>query len=112
MTTTKLLTKEILKKLPPLYAGENLQADQVRVIAKFFYPASGATWYATEFDPKENLFFGFVNLGDDTMAELGCFTLQELEEFRHPEYSCLRIERDRFWNDKTTLADVMSFKVR
>jgi hypothetical protein len=35
-----------------------------------------------------------------------------LEEFRHPEYSCLRIERDRFWNDKTTLADVMSFKVR
>jgi hypothetical protein len=111
MTTTKLLTKEILKKLPPLYANEHLKPEQTKVIAKFFFPAGGATWYATEFDPAEGLFFGFVNLGDDEMAELGYFTLAELEEFRHPSFPYLRIERDKFWDSKTTLADVMSFKI-
>jgi hypothetical protein len=112
MTRTKLLTKEILKKLPPLYTNEELEADQVRVIAKFFFPVGGSSWYATEFNPQEGLFFGFANLGDNTMAELGYFTLKEMEEFRHPRFPFLRIERDKFWNDKTTLADVMSFKIR
>jgi hypothetical protein len=108
----KLLTKEILKKLPPLYANEHLKPKETRVIAKFFYPAGGATWYATEFDPAEGLFFGFANLGDDQMAELGYFSLQELEEFRHPKLPFLKIERDKFWDDKTTLEEVMSFKKR
>jgi hypothetical protein len=112
MTTSKLLTTEILKKLPPLYANEHLKTEETKVIAKFFYSASRAAWYATEFDPVKGLFFGFVNLGDDQMAELGYFTLRELEEFRHPKLPNLRIERDRFWNDKATLADVMNFKVR
>ncbi len=109
---TKLLTQEILKKLPPLYANENLEPEQVKVIAKFFNPYGIGTWYATEFDPKEGLFFGFANLGDDTLAELGYFSLEELEEFRHLDHPALMIERDRFWNEDTTLADVMSFKVR
>ncbi len=109
---SKLLTKEILKKLPPLYANENLKFEETKVIAKFFFPVGATTWYATEFDPVEGLFFGFANLGDDTMAELGYFTLKELEEFKHPKYPSLSIERDKFWDSNTTLADVMSFKVR
>jgi hypothetical protein len=109
---SKLLTKEILKKLPTLYANENLEPSQIRVVAKFFYPAGAATWYATEFDPQEGLFFGFVNLGDDQMAELGYFSLEELDGFKHPKLSALRIERDKFWDDKTTLEEVMSFKKR
>ena len=108
---SKLLTQEILKKLPPLYTNENLEPSQIQVVAKFFYPASAATWYATEFDPKEGLFFGFINLGDSQMAELGYFSLKELESFKHPKLPALRIERDKFWNDKTTLEEVMSFKV-
>ena len=109
---SKLLTKEILKKLPSLYANENLKPNQIRVIAKFFYPVGAATWYATEFDPVEGLFFGFANLGDDQMAELGYFTLKELESFKHPKFPALKIERDKFWDNKTTLEEVMSFKVR
>ncbi len=46
------------------------------------------------------------------MAELGYFSLQELESFKHPKLSALRIERDKFWDDKTTLEEVMSFKKR
>jgi len=39
----KLLTKELRKKLPPLYSCENVK-DPV-AIAKFFHPMSQWTWY-------------------------------------------------------------------
>ena len=108
----KLLTQEILKKLPPLYANEEKSFAETKVIAKFFFPAGASSWYATEFDPEEGLFFGFANLGDDQMAELGYFRLAELEEFKSARFPCLKIERDKFWDSETSLADVMSFKVR
>jgi len=108
----KLLTKEILKKLPPIYTNSNKENNQIKVIVKFFLPGSGASWYATEYDPIEKLFFGFANLGDDEMAELGYFSLQEIEGIRHPKIPSLKVERDRFWNPKTTLEDIMNFKIR
>lgn len=108
----KLLTKEILSKLPPLYATEKKEAKDVKVITKFFFPVGAATWYVTEYDPSEKLFFGFVNLGDDEMAELGYFSLEELEGIRHPKFPTLRVERDRFWDSNTSLEDVINFKVR
>lgn len=106
----KLLTKEILKKLPPIYANEFKDPKDVKVIAKFFNTGSAQIWYATEFDPKEKMFFGFVNLGWDDTAELGYFSLAELEEIR----GCwgLGVERDLYWNPETSLADVINFKVR
>ena len=108
----KLLTQEILKKLPPIYANEKKDFADVKVITKFFFPAGVATWYATEYDPEEKLFFGFANLGDDMMAELGYFSLEELEGIRHSKLPDLRVERDKFWNSDTSLAYVMSFKIR
>lgn len=110
MKTQQLLTQEILKKFPPLYANENKSPEEIKVIAKFFNPHGAQTWYATEFDPQEKLFFGFVNLGWDDIAELGYFSLQELEEIK----GCfgLGIERDHHWDQNTTLADVMNFKKR
>jgi hypothetical protein len=53
----KLLTKELLKQLPPLYSQEN-EKDPM-VICKFFYPDFSWTWYAIEFDGKD-IFFGYV----------------------------------------------------
>jgi hypothetical protein len=108
----KLLTQEILKKLPPIYANAEKELSEAKVIAKFFYPAGAATWYATEFDPEEGEFFGFVNLGDDDMAELGYFSLAELEGFKSSKFPYFKIERDKFWNPETSLADVVNFKVR
>jgi hypothetical protein len=108
----KLLTQEILKKLPLIYANEEKDFADVKVITKFFFPAGAATWYVTEYDPIEKLFFGFANLGDDAMAELGYFSLEELEGVRHPKFPDLRVERDKFWNSNTSLADVMEFKIR
>ena len=54
----KLLTEELEKQIPPLYAVEK-QKDPI-VIAKFFTPWSFWTWYVLEYDPKDRLFFGYV----------------------------------------------------
>jgi hypothetical protein len=84
--TMKLITEEIRKTLPPLYANENEKDPIARV--KFFTPWTSWTWYATEFD-GEDLFFGLV---DGFEAELGYFSLAELESVTGP--GGLRIERD------------------
>ena len=69
----KLLTEELRKNLPPLYASE--QVEDPMVVCKFFYPDFHWRWYAIEFDGKDT-FFGYV-AGD--FPELGYFTLSELE---------------------------------
>ena len=82
----KLLTRELLKKLPPLYATEH-QKDPV-VWVKFFYPSANWTWYGIEFD-GEDLFFGLV---DGFEVELGYFRLSELQSNR--DKWGMPIERD------------------
>lgn len=93
----KLMTKDLIKRFPGLRQTSNVPADKVRIIAKFFYPCGTATWYATEYDPEEQLFFGFVNLGDPQCAELGYFGLVELEQFRGR--FGLGIERDLYFGE-------------
>ena len=82
----KLITEELRKRLPPLYATENEKDPLVRV--KFYAPWTNWTWYATEFD-GEDLFFGLV---EGFCSEWGYFSLTELEATRGP--GGLRIERD------------------
>jgi hypothetical protein len=81
-----LLTADLRRRLPSLYATEG-QADP-KVQARFFTPWSDWTWYAIEFDGEE-LFFGLV---DGFEAELGYFSLSELEALRGP--GGIVIERD------------------
>ena len=84
-TWQKLLTKADLKKLPPLYSQENNHDPMVWV--KFFNPYGRGTWFAIEFDPKEELFFGYVmGLGGD---ELGYFSLNDMRR--------IRAEREQYW---------------
>lgn len=89
-----LLTKEILKKLPPLYSQEEKGLDAVAVV-KFFTPDSNWTWYATEFD-GEDLFFGLV---DGFEKEIGYFRLSELQSVKGA--LGLPIERDMYFNPKS-----------
>jgi len=90
----KLLTKEILEKLPKLYSQEEKGLDAVAVI-KFFTPDSNWSWYATEFDGKD-LFFGLV---DGFEKELGYFRLSELQSVKG--VLGLPIERDMYFKPKT-----------
>jgi len=86
----KLLTKDILKKLPPLYAVQNEPDPMVQV--KFFNPGGAGTWYGMEFDGKDT-FFGLVCIQKE---ELGYFSLSELSSFRDRRFG-LGIERDKFF---------------
>ena len=96
----KLLTKEILKKVPALYAMDGKKPEDVPVIAKFFTPWADWTWFMTEYDPESGNAFGYVK---GNYPEMGYFNIPELIAIRGP--AGLGIERDI--NFKGTLADVM-----
>ncbi|HCT85251.1 MAG TPA: DUF2958 domain-containing protein [Candidatus Margulisbacteria bacterium] len=96
--------------LPPLYSTEKLPPEQVRVPVKLFNAYGVGTWYITEFDGNDIL-FGFSNLGDDEMAELGYVSLKELRSIK--VYGIIpAIEKDLYWDPQTTLHEVVSFQVR
>lgn len=100
----KLLTKEILSKLPPLYYNEKKKPEEVKIIVKFFHCMSNWTWYATEYDPVEKLFFGFVR-GDEN--DMGYFSLEELESVN---IRGIGIERDMYFGEHT-LAEAMAERI-
>ena len=87
----KLLTKELEKQLPPLYANDGL-GHEAQALVKFFTPDSNWTWYATEYDPIERIFFGLV---DGFEKELGYFSLDELECIKGA--LGLKVERDCYF---------------
>ena len=103
----KLLTPEILAKLPALYTNEEKAATEVKIPVKFFNPCGAGTWYATEYDPEQRLAFGFAVIFPGE-GELGYFSLNELESVRLP--FGLKIERDLHWDPNTTLKEVMSLE--
>jgi hypothetical protein len=90
----ELLTKEIEATLPGLYAQDDL-GDNAIAYVKFFDPTSQWTWFASEYDPADKLFFGLV-VGMET--ELGYFSLEELQAW--PGRLGLKIERDLYWTPK------------
>jgi len=100
----KLLTEELIKEFQKQGDTSQKKAEDIRIIAKFFNPTGAGTWFATEYDPVERVFFGYANLGDPEMAELGTFSLDELQSYKGR--FGLGIERDLHFHDKT-LKDVL-----
>lgn len=87
----KLLTQDIRKRLPKLYATENVPLEKKIAQVKFFTPDSSWTWFAVEFD-GEDRFFGLTY---GQFKEWGYFSLKELESTRGP--LGLAIERDKWF---------------
>ena len=87
----KLFPKAIEVQLPALYANDGLGYEAIALV-KFFTPDSSWTWYATEYDPIERVFFGLV---DGFEKELGYFSLDALECVRGS--LGLKIERDCYF---------------
>lgn len=94
----KLVTKELEKKFPEIYETQR-QEDPI-VQAKYFCPWNGWTWFATEFDKEEGIFYGLV-AGFE--IEFGYFSLKEFQEVEGP--FGLKIERDLYW-EPTPLSKV------
>ena len=92
----KLMTKELKERFEMVGSQEDIKDPLV--IAKYFNPTGAGTWYATEYNPKERLFFGYVSIFGDWNDEWGYFSLDELEGFKG-QFG-LGIERDLFFVEK------------
>jgi len=92
----KLMTKELEKKFAKIGSQEK-NADPT-VVVKFFNPCGAGTWYATEYDSKDKIFFGYVSIFGDHCDEWGSFSLDELESVKGP--FGLGIERDLYFDSK------------
>ena len=102
----KLLTKEIEKSIPKLYATESVPAEEKKLAVKFFTPDANWSWYAIEGEKQENgdwLFFGLV---DGLEREWGYFSLSELESVRGG--FGLPVERDMYIGNPL-MKDVIDF---
>ena len=86
----KLMTKALEKRFAKIGRQEG-DKDPV-VVAKYFNPVGAGTWWATEYDPEEKMFFGYVSIFEDHNDEWGYFSLAELENIKGK--FGLGIERD------------------
>jgi len=103
----KLLTQEIIHRLPKLGSQDGKDPREVKVVAKFFDPTGSWTWYVTEGEQREDgdwEFFGFVRGFEN---ELGYFTLNELEHAKDGLRGLrgVPIERDLNFGFEHTLAE-------
>ena len=92
----KLITKQLEKRFSQV--GSQADAQDPLILAKFFNPAGAGTWYATEYDPKTRLFFGYVSIFGDWNDEWGYFSLDELQSYRGR--FGLGIERDLYFQEQ------------
>ena len=92
----KLLTKALEKRFAKIGSQEDIK-DPI-IVAKFFNPTGAGTWYATEYDPKRRIFYGYVSIFGDMNDEWGYFSLDELESYRGR--LGLGIERDLYFDEQ------------
>ena len=86
----QLMTKALEERFAQV--GRQEEVKDPIVIAKFFNPIGRGYWFATEYDPKDKIFFGYVSLFGDYNDEWGSFSLEELESLELP--MGMKIERD------------------
>ena len=99
----KLLTQELRRKLPALYAQDG-KGGKATVYTKLFTPDSGWSWWITEGsaikdESGHEVDFQFFGLVQGHEKELGYFNLAELEEVTGP--MGLPIERDLYWKPRS-----------
>ena len=93
----KLMTKKLLERFTQV--GSQAEERDPLIIAKYFNPCGAGTWYATEYDPKTRIFFGYVSIFGDWNDEWGSFALDELQSYKGP--LGIGIERDLYFQPKT-----------
>jgi hypothetical protein len=100
----KLLTKEILNKIPDIKEQES--SEDPIVYIKFFHPMNNWYWFATEYNPEEKIFFGLVC---GFYNEFGYFSLEELESIK---IMGLSIERDKWFEPKLISEVIKEYRER
>ena len=92
----KLMTQEIARQLPALYAQDGVENPMVYL--KLFTPASSWTWLITEYDPASGTAFGFAYDSQYPQgAELGYVNIQYLQA----QHGRAIVERDTSFRPKS-----------
>jgi len=99
-----LMTKGLEERFKKI--GSQAEEKDPIVVVKFFNPTGTGTWYATEYDPENKIFFGYVSIHGDYCDEWGSFGLKELQSFRG--VAGLGIERDLHCGEKR----ISEFKIK
>lgn len=73
----KLITRKLEQRFEQIGSQDGKGLDTI-VIVKFFNLCGSWTWYATEFNAEDGIFFGYV---DGTSPEWGYFSLAEFHKF-------------------------------
>lgn len=94
----KLMTEELAKVLPAMYATEEERDPAARV--HYFSCTGGWDWYLVEYDATTGEAFGLVR-GVET--EWGCFSIREMEEVNR-SHGFNVIERDVRFSPKPVSA--------
>ena len=89
----KLLTQELLKKIPSTEKARRTEDPMVWV--KFFYPDFSWTWYLCGYDPESDIAWGLV---DGWEIDIGDFSLDELRNTK--SRLGLSIERDLYFDPR------------
>lgn len=90
----ELMTAALKKRFSEVGNQDGRDLDTI-VIAKYFDPGGSWTWYATEYFPTEQKFFGYVRGFED---EWGYFNLDELQSVRNRWG--LSLERDLYFEEQ------------
>jgi len=103
----KLLTAEIIKKLPALGSQDGKDSKTVPIIIKFFHAYTNWVHYVLEGSKTPEGDWEFFGLVRGLENELGYFTLSELESVK---IHGLGIERDMYFGNHT-LAEAMEKRI-
>jgi hypothetical protein len=77
----KILTKEVLDAFAKQgYTGDK-SAKDIKIVLKLFNPTGAGTWYLYEKE-DDDIYWGYVNLGDVDCAECGTVSMQELMAYK------------------------------
>jgi len=70
--------KQVSDVIPKLYETDEIPTEKKIIYQKWNLKQVSFYWLISELDRKENLAFGYANLNDDTCAEWGYISIQEL----------------------------------
>jgi hypothetical protein len=97
----KFLKADQLKQLIKNHKEQD-GTKSFKAVVKFFNPSGIGTWFFSEYNPEEKVFFGMCCLQE---KELGYVSEQELKEIKCPPFG-LGIERDKMFEaNKYTLEE-------
>ena len=76
-----ILTKEVLNAFAKQGKTGNKSMKDIKIVLKLFNPCGAGTWYLYEKE-DDDIYWGFVNLGDVDCAECGTVSMSELMAYR------------------------------